>query len=913
MELWGREAELARLDDVLTSLADGLSRVLVLRGEAGIGKTALLDHAAAASDDSTTVVRVAGVESEADFPWAALHRMLIPHLDRRLRLPTAQRDALAVACGLADGPAADRYLVSLATLGLLAEVAAAGPVLCCVDDAQWLDADSMTALAFVARRVHAEGLGIVFTVRTGTPFTALDGLPTLDLEGLGTAAAGQLLRSVVPGALDPRVADQIVRATGGNPLALTDLGQELTADQFRGGRQLPEPLPVGPRLEAHYRTQIDALPTDTQSWLLLAAAEPSGHYGRIADAAAALGLVPGAAEAAEASRLVSITTEVRFRHPLVRSAIYGGAIPGDRRAAHRALASATTGSSDVDRRAWHLAAATLGPDAAVADQLEHCAERAAARGGYAARVSFLARAAELTADDRERARRAVMAAQAAVTSGAPLQARALLDALAPAWLDDVDRGRALIARAYAGITLGDGSVADASAICLAAAEAFGDAEPDLTRLALFRAVQWAINAEHLIRGTTPADVAAAVLAHPYSEPLTKPRDLLAVGFATLAVHGYARGAPILQRGVAALLAPGIPDEELLEAWVVATTACTIRRDYASAHAVLRRAIDIARRTGALWELDSALFTHSMAHTELGRLTVAEQLVADGCQIRSALGATAEQWDMYQHPELLAWRATAEHLSVRVRGVGQASVPLGHGSVVRIAEYAEAILALGTGHPAEARALLRHLIDDDVFCVHTRVLPDLIEASVRSGDRELAERALEMLRSRADVAATPWIHGLLLRSRALLADGGGAEELYRGAVERLAETEARLDVARARLLYGEWLRREKRRRDARDQLRTALELLEEIGAGAFAERARRELAATGETAQRGPEPARSALTPQEATIAALARDGATNAEIAAQLFLSASTVDYHLRKVFRKLGVTSRRRLRQVYR
>ncbi|GAA3394267.1 AAA family ATPase [Cryptosporangium minutisporangium] len=912
MALWGRDAEQAELDSVLASLGDGLSRALVLRGEAGIGKTALLDYVASAADSEVRVLRVAGVEEETDFPFAALHRMLIPFFDLRDRLPALQRDALLVACGLADGPPADRHLVSLAALALLAEAASDGPLLCCIDDAQWLDADSVVAFAFVARRVHAESIGLVFAVRTGTPFTALDGLPCVDLEGLSDAAAGQVLRAVVPGALDRRVADQIVRATGGNPLALSDLGAELTADQLRGGRQLPEPLPIGTRLEAHYRRQVDALPEDTRTWLLLAAAEPTGHFGRINAAAAALGLPADAPEPAEAARLASITTEVRFRHPLVRSAVYSGAPPADRRAAHRALASATTAASEADRRAWHLAAAALGPDGAVADELERCAERAAARGGYAARVSFLARAAELTVDDRQRARRSVVAAQAAVTAGAPLQARTLLDGLDPAWLDDVDRGRALIARAYAGITMGDGAVADAAAMCLAAAEAFGERAPDLARLALFRAVQWAINAEHLLRGTTVTAMADAILAHPWPDPLIESRDLLAVGFATVAAHGYEQGAPLLARGVEALLAEGTTDAQHLEQWVVAVTACMIRRDYVSADAVERRAIDVARRTGALWELDVALYTYSMANTELGRLDVAEQLVIEGHQIRSALGATAEQWEVYQHPELLAWRASAEYLPQRLEAIADASVPLGHGAVVRIARFAEALLALGTGRYPEACTTLRRLIDGDELCVHTRVLADLVEAAIRSGDRVLAERALAMLDTRASAAGTPWMECLFIRSRALLTHGDVAEDCYREAVDRLTRTEARLDLARAHLLYGEWLRREKRRRDARDQLRSAVALFEDIGAAAFAERARRELAATGETAQRGPEPQRSALTPQEATIAALARDGATNAEIAATLFLSASTVDYHLRKVFRKLEVTSRRQLRQAY-
>ncbi|GLY07331.1 transcriptional regulator [Actinoplanes sp. NBRC 101535] len=937
MGLWGRERELERLDGLLDAVAGGLSGVLVVRGEAGIGKTALLEYAAGAADGRMRVLRVAGVEAEADYPFAALHRLLIPFLELPHRLPAAQHRALLVACGLTEGtPAegaqaggapADRHLVSLAALGLLAEATTAhGPLLCCVDDTQWLDGESAAALAFVARRVHAEGVGFVFTVRSGNGFGLLDGLPAIELEGLGDEAAGGLLRAVVGGPLDPAVAARIVRATGGNPLALTDLGHELTDDQLLGGRQLPEPLPIGTRLEAHYRRQVDGLPPQARTWLLLAAAEPSGRLDRITAAAGVLGVAADAGEPAEAVRLVTIEADVRFRHPLVRSAVYSGATPGERRAAHRALAGATTDAVDADRRAWHLASAALGPDPEVADELERCAGRAAARGGYAARVSFLARAAELTPDDRLRARRRVVAAQAAITAGAPLQARSLLDGLNPAWLDDADRGGALIARAYAGITLGDGTVADAAAICLEAARAFGDGTPEATETALFRSVQWAINAEHLMRGTTPADLATAVLAGP--------ADDLATGFATLIAHGYEQAEPILRRGVAALLSPDTPDALFLERYIVAVTACTIRWDVTNGVAVMQRAVETARRTGALWELDAALYAYSTNRADLGFLAEAEQLMIESHQIRSALGATTDQWEVYQFPEMLAWRGTAEHLAERIRGIGAASVPLGHGAVVALARYAEALLALGRGHHDEAREILRGLVDDDPLGTQTRVLPDLVEAAIRSGDRALAVRTLTILISRASAAGTPRALGLLARSRALLARGETADELYREALAHFADIGSRTDLARAHLVYGEWLRREKRRREARDQLRAARDAFVAIGAMGYAERAVQELAAAGEpsasvssshfsftasssavsalgTSTNGAS-AGGDLTPQEATIAALARDGATNGEIAARVYLSVNTVDYHLRKVFRKLGISSRRQLKHAY-
>ncbi|MET7402655.1 AAA family ATPase [Dactylosporangium sp. NPDC005572] len=908
--LVGRDAERATLDALVEDLRGGMSRVMVLRGEAGIGKTALLDAVADTAAD-LRVLRVAGVEAEAEFPFAALHRLLVAHLGDLDALPATQREALAVAFGLSGGPAADRFLVSLAVLSLLAGVAADGPVLCCVDDIQWLDPESLNVLAFVARRVHAEGVGLVFTVRTGTDDMAvLDGLPALTVDGLGGEDAMELLRSVVSGPLDTRVAGQIVAATRGNPLAVTDLGASLSASQLAGALLLPEPLPVGNRLEAHYLRQVRQLPEPTQRWLLVAAAEPQGDLGYVTAAAAAFGAGPEAADPAERLRLVVLDTDVRFRHPLVRSAVYGGATSSQRRQVHQALAAATTRSTDADRRAWHRASAAVQPDEEVATDLVLAAGRAAGRGGYAARATFLTRAAELTPDEHARAGRLLAAAEAAFTAGAPTKAGMLLDAIEPDLLGAVDQGNRLMLRARTIVALGgERGSAQVAATCLAAYEAFRSDTPDRARDALFTALDAALMSEYLTDGTDLRQIAQVALDRPRPDGPATLADLLLDGFGTLIVDGLDAAVPTLHRSCTVLADGELPDEELLTHYLTGVTASTRFWDDRVREAMLHRAAAVARRTGALHMLETVLFASALHETTLGRLDTADELLLEVHELRSAVANTPHMWEVYRSPEQVGWRAPADARD-RIERAYQAAMWLGMGASACLSRVGLVVLEMGLGNYAAAAAAAVELVEPDYSGAYSRVLPDLVEAAAYSDDRDLAGRALALLTERATAGGTPWALGLLDRSRALLAPDEEAEALYRSALTTLEGTAASGDVARTYLLYGEWLRRRRRRKDAREALRTALTRFEDMGAAAFAERARQELLATGETAGRRPD-ATSRLTPQEAAIAALARDGLTNPQIAERLFISTSTVDYHLRKVFRKLGVESRRQLGRV--
>jgi DNA-binding CsgD family transcriptional regulator len=903
--LLDRSEEREMLDVLLDAVRDGISQTLVIRGEPGIGKTALLEYVAASATDFQ-VIRQVGIESEIELGFAALHQLLIPFLSDLGRLPEPQRDAIGSAFGLLTAAPPDRFLVGLASLTLLAHAAEQHLILCLIDDAQWLDQESAEIFAFVARRLYADRIALVFAVReSGGGRSVLDGLPELRLGGLPDADARRLLASVAAGPLAHHVGDRIVAETGGNPLALVEIGGELTASQLAGEYIFPEPLPMGSRLQERFLRQVRALPADTQRLLLLAAAERLGDPGLLWQAAGRLGIDDDAADPAEADRLLVFGPQVTFRHPLIRSAVYHGASAAERRAVHQALAAVIDPQRDPDRRAWHRAAAAAGPDEEVAAELARSAERATSRGGYAAATAFLGRAAELTPDQVRRAERLLAAAEAELIAGGSGKAQKLLQRVQGQLRDPLRRAQALRLQGAIQFERGEGDKAPVT--LLAAARSFASLDERVSRDTMLEALEAAFYASR----QAMLDVAMAAEALP---PASAPKvaDLLLDGFTALLTVGHAAAAPLLRRAIEALGSDALPADEALRWLGLGCWAATDLMDEESWHTLASRWVQLCRDQGALTRLPTALDYLGEWQVVTGNFAAGEASKAERYEILAATG----------NPELLgapavdmllpAWKGSEGDARSVVSAVTHESSARGQGVGVVYAQWTLAVLELGLARyeAAQAHALIAY--EGDFLYVGTFVLPELIEAAARRDDREVATAALQRLEDRACASGTELALGLFARSKALLAGDGAAEALYQKAIDRLGRTHARLDLARAQLLYGEWLRRQRRRLDARVQLRAAYQTYLSIGAMGFSERARRELLATGEKARKRTDDTRDELTPQEDQIAQLASHGATNSAIAAQLFLSSSTVDYHLRKVFRKLGVSSRTELARRY-
>jgi DNA-binding CsgD family transcriptional regulator len=902
--LRGRRDACAVLDGLLEDARAGQSGVLVLRGDAGIGKTALLEYAIASSSD-VRVLRAVGVEAEMELPFAALHQLCIPMLDRLERLPGPQRDALATTFGLSAGVVPDRFFVALAVLGLLSEAAEVRPLWCVIDDAQWLDRASAQALAFVARRMLAEPVVMLFAARE--PNDLLAGLPELVLEGLGDADARALLASVIPGRLDERVADELLAETRGNPLALLELPRGLSTTQLAGGFGLPAALSLSGRIEESFQQRLDALPENTRRLLSVAAAEPTGDPALLWRAAERLGITSPALEPAESAGLIEIDSRVRFRHPLVRSAIYRSTTAEQRRRVHRALAEATDARADPDRRAWHLAEATAGPDEDVAAELERAAGRAQARGGLAAAAAFLERATALTPKTQRQAERALAAAQRKCEAGALDDALALLD-IADAGTDcECRRARVDLVRAQIAFASRRGS--DAPTLLLKAAHELERIDPKLARATYLDALGAARFAGPLAGGADLVKVSKAALAGPPLPQTPRPSDLLLQGLAVQITQGYAAGAPILKAALRAFQREtALPPEEARSLSLALWAAADLWDDE-TWRRLTSREIERARDAGALTALPLALSMLSYIHATSGELAAAELLLDE---IRAASEATGTPAQPYLALWIAALRGREAETRNLIRTVNDDAGARGEGYTTFVTEHVTAVLYNGLGRYSAARdALRRQAVDPSYRDGSPRPMAELIEAAVRSGESQLAELALERLVETTSAAGTEWALGIEARSRALLSDGGAADALYREAIERLGRTSIRVQLARAHLLYGEWLRRERRRRDARHQLRTALQMFTTMGADAFAERAERELLATGERVRKRTVETRAELTTQEAQVARLARDGLSNAEIGARLFISQHTVAYHLRKAFSKLDITSRNQLDRV--
>jgi DNA-binding CsgD family transcriptional regulator/tetratricopeptide (TPR) repeat protein len=906
--LLGRERECEVLQRVVAGVRAGQSRVLVLRGEAGVGKTALLEQLAAIGS-GCQIARAAGVESEMELPFAGLHALCAPMLDRLPRLPGPQRDALSTAFGLDAGPAPDRFMVGLAVLSLLADVAEEQPLLCIVDDVQWLDRVSAQTLAFVARRLLAERVGLVFAVRGEGEDHVLGRLPELVVEGLGPRDARMLLEATVHGRLDERVRDRILSEASGNPLALLELPRRLTPTAVAGGYGLPGSMPLSTRIELGFARQLEPLPDQTRQLLLLAAAEPVGDVTLLRRAAEMLGLGPDDAAPAEAAGLIDLGPRVRFRHPLARSAAYRSASVPDRRDVHRVLAEATDPELDPDRRAWHRAHAAARADESVAGELEQSADRARNRGGIAAAAAFLQRATELTPDPPDRGRRALAAAQAKFESGAPEAAQELLAVAETCPLDELQSALLAHLRAHIAFVFTRGS--DAPGLLVDAARRLQPLDPALARTTYLEALGAAMYSGRIDADSGVREAADAARTAPASPQPPRSADLVLDALTTRCTAGPAAGAAPLRRALEAYRNEPLDGHGEITGWLLLTPivqSMTVFElwDDEAFHALATRAVRLARDTGALALLPVTLVYRSGVHLFGGELAEAAALIQEADAIATATGNAGL---LYARLLLDAWRGVEEE-AMEVINVGlEDTSARSEGRVLAMAGYALAVLNNGLGRYEAAIDGARRGSDEGDWGYAGASLPELVEAAARSGRRDVAAAALPRLEERTRAAGTDWALGVLARAQALMADGDAADDLYGEAIERLERTRIRIELARARLLYGEWLRREDRRVDAREQLRAAHHTFSRAGAEAFAERTRRELAATGETVVKRTAETRDVLTPQEGQIARLAAEGQTNPEIGAQLFISPRTVEYHLRKVFTKLGISSRRELR----
>jgi DNA-binding CsgD family transcriptional regulator len=879
--------------------------VLVLRGEAGVGKTALLEYLVDRAS-GCRIARAAGVESEVELAFAGVQQLCAPMLDRVGHLPAPQRDALAAAIGLKAGEAPDRFLVGLAVLGLLADVAERQPLVCLVDDAQWLDRASAQALAFVARRVLAESVALVFAVREPSEEQELAGLPELVVGGVSDEDARALLDSAIQGPLDEGVRDRIVAETRGNPLALLELPRGLTPAELAGGFGLPIVQPLPDRIEDSFKRRLAPLPASTRRLLLVAAAESVGEPLLVWRAAGRLGIEVDAADAAEPEGLVELGARVRFRHPLVRSAIYRAASPQDRRDAHRALAEVTDPHLDPDRRAWHLAQATPGPDEGVASELERSAGRAQARGGLAAAAAFLEQAATLTPEPPRRSARALAAAQAKYQAGAPDAALALLATAQGGPLDELQSAQVDLLRAQIAFAVNRGS--DAPPLLLKAAKRLELLDVGLARETYLEALSAAMFVGRLASGVGLREVAQAARgagrAGSPPRPPSAP-DLLLDGLAVLITEGYAAGTPMLKRALSAFRSEDISAEEGLRWLWLACRAAVYLWDDESWGLLATRHVELARDAGALAVLPIALISRTAVHLNAGELTAAAVLAEE---TEAVTDVTGSHLAPYARLALAAWRGREAEASELIAASMKEVVARGEGQGLALIDWTSAVLYNGIGRYEDALAPAQQAGEHPEELPFAWGLAELIEAATRSGMPARAADALQRLSETTRASGSDWGLGIEARSRALLSDGDTAERLYREALDRLARTRVRSALARAHLVYGEWLRHEHRRTDAREQLRAAYEMFVTMGADGFAERVGRELAATGATVRKRAVETRDELTPQEARIARLARDGLTSPEIGAQLFISPRTVEWHLRKVFAKLGINSRKQL-----
>jgi DNA-binding CsgD family transcriptional regulator/tetratricopeptide (TPR) repeat protein len=902
-ELLDRQAERAAIDQALRSARDGFSATLLIQGGTGVGKTALLRYAADSAADMR-VCSVTGIETEIALEFAALHQLLVPFLPGVDDLPGPQRLALRVAFGMEQDPAADPFLVGLAALTLLAGAAEERPVLCLVDDGQWLDAESAHALGFVARRLYADRVALLIAAGGHAAGHAFGQLPAVQVGGLPPEAARRLLRWAAQGPVDDRVGARILADTERNPLALVEVGAEFTASEMAGQAARPEPMPLGRRLTDRFARQAVGLDPDTQVFLLIVAADASGDRAVLWRAARQGGIdADAAADAAESAGLVELSPgSVRFRYPLIRSAVYHGAADRYRRRAHLLLSEAMEASRDPDLVAWHRGSAATGPDEAVAAELERAADRARARGGYAARAALLRRSVQLTPDDRHRADRELKLGEAELRSGSHGAAQELVDAALPRVSDPSTHARAVRLRGE--ILLAQGHAAESAQVLAGAARLMIPGQPAAREAlaAAMRAAIWAGPAQ-------TKKVAAAAAAFPRPARSQSSADLLLDGYAARYTTGYTAAITPLRAGLSLLQSEDLEPVGGLLCYGMGAMAAGSLWDADSLLDITARFLRAARALGALAVLPVALELRAVAECVVGRFAEAQDRCTETREIMAA-SQGPQIFSIDSRSEGLVLVYTGRVPEARAAGTAQIqeSVALGQDGRADVGRAIVARAELCAGNYDAAIAAAATVAEHDMTFTADSILPELIEAACRSDRRSAASAAFHILSERTHATGTPWALGVRARCEALLADGDRAEEAYLEAIRHLEHSHGAVDLARCHLHYGQWQRRAKRRRDARRELRTAYDMFEAMGAKDFAASAAAELRATGEPAPPRTQVSTPDLTPQEARVAGLAAEGVTTNQIAAQLFISPRTVDYHLGKVFRTLGISSRGQL-----
>jgi DNA-binding CsgD family transcriptional regulator len=900
--LRGRANECEQLDSLLVRARAGRSGTLIVRGEAGIGKTALLDYASESSA-GFRVAHAIGVQSEMEMPFGVLHQLCGRMIDRIGNLPRPQAAALGVTFGLAEGEPPDPFLVGLGTLSLMSEVAEEQPLLCVVDDSQWLDRASAQILAFVARRLEADSVALLIGLRDPHSVPELQGLPEMVVEGLADTDALEVLASAVPGRLDEIVRDRIIAEARGNPLALLELPRSLTAD-LAGGFALPSSAPPSGLIEDSFLRRASLLPSSTRLLLLVAAAEPTGDPALLKRAASLVGADFNERRALDADGLLHVGARVTFHHPLVRSAIYKAASVEDRQEVHQALAEATDSEQDPDRRAWHRAQASSEPNEGVAAELERSADRAQARGGVAAAAAFLERSAELTPDPARRGGRAIAAAGRKFEAGALDTATDLLTTARLSPLTEIQLAHVELLRAQIAFAANRGS--DAPPLLLNAARSLEPIDPGLARRTYLEALTAATFAGRLARGGSVMEASESAQAAPPAPGRPSAPDLLLEGLATRATEGYAAGVPVLKRALSAFHSDGLSGEDGIRwLWLASWVAIDLWDDQ-SWDVLSTRHVQLVRDAGALTALPIALVLRVFMLLYSGELGAAASLLEEVDVVTEATGGHLAP---YGALGLAALRGREIEASELIESIAKEVEARGEGFGLTITEFCGARLYNGLGKYEDTLAAAgRAIKHSEELSGSTWALPEFIEAAVRTGHTRAAKEAFQQLSKMTRASGTDWAAGIEAGSRALLSQGAAAEDLYLESIDRLRLTRLSVYVARAHLLFGEWLRRENRRLDARNQLRIAHEMFDSMGAEAYGQRAARELLATGERVRRKMAQGHHSLTAQETQVARLAAEGHSNPEIGAQLFISRRTVEYHLHKVFAKLGISSRNHL-----